>query len=190
MNDRKMILFLLATTTACTLLLAGANLAYTRAAAVFNLRLYETILELFDVPVPNEGVEDVFRAHFNEQTVGGTVYYTSKQKSPGTVVFKAEGAGLWSRVELLLAVSASGNSLYGMRVLSQAETPGLGGRIGEPEFQARFRGVDVRPKVKLVKFAMGGNEIDAISGATMTSRAVERIINNGIADADRALGRE
>ena len=187
MSDRKMMLFLLVTTTICTLLLGGANVAYVRASAIFERRLRQDILTLYGVPEAEATVEGAFAEHFEVREVGDTTYYVAKKVAPGTVVFTAEGPGLWSRIKLLLAVSADGKSLYGLRVLSQAETPGLGGRIGEMAFQEKFKGVGLRPQLKLVKFAMADNEIDAISGATKTSTAVQEIINQGVTNASRAM---
>jgi len=189
-SETRMTVFLLITTTVCTLLLAGANLAYEKASFVFNIRLYATILELFEIPVAEDNVEAVFEDHFETVQSGGTTYYRATKKRPGTIVFKSEGSGLWSRIELLLAVNPNHQTLYGMRVLSQAETPGLGGRIGEPEFQAQFNGAEVRPKLGVVKFAIAGNQVDAVSGATKTSDAVESIVNAGIEGMDRAFGEE
>ena len=189
-SELKMTFFLLATTTACTLLVAGANLAYDRASVVFNLRLYKTILELFEVPLESGEVETVFSEHFESIPVGGGTFYRSKKKNPGTLVFKSEGPGLWSQIDLLLAVDPDRESLYGLRVVSQAETPGLGGRIAEEGFQTAFAGTDIRPTLRIVKFAMAGNEVDAVSGATKTSTAVEQIINQGINHLDRALPME
>jgi Na(+)-translocating NADH:ubiquinone oxidoreductase C subunit len=186
-SELKMTLFLLITTTACTLLLAGANLAYQRASAIFSVRLYATILDLFEIPLENDEVETVFAENFETISVGGGVFYRSTQKNPGTMVFKSEGPGLWSRVDLLMAVNPDRESLYGLRVISQAETPGLGGRIAEEGFQAAFAGMDIRPTIRVVKFAMAGNEVDAISGATRTSTAVEKILNQGIQNLDRAV---
>jgi Na+-transporting NADH:ubiquinone oxidoreductase subunit C len=189
-SELKMTLFLLATTTVCTLVLTGANLAYQRASSIFNIRLYATILDLFEIPQENSDVEELFSEHFESIPAGGGIFYRSKQKNPGTLVFKSEGPGLWSQIDLLLAVNPDRESLYGLRVISQAETPGLGGRIAEEDFQAAFAGVDIRPKLRVVKFAMTGNEVDAISGATRTSTAVEQIINQGIGHLDRAVPAE
>ncbi len=186
-SDLKMTLFLLATTTACTLLLAGANLAYERAAVIFNIRLYKTILDLFEIPVEGNEVESVFAENFETISAGSGTFYRSKKKNPGAMVFKSEGPGLWSQIDLLLAVNPNRQSLYGLRVVSQAETPGLGGRITEEEFQRSFADVDIRPAIRVAKFAMAGNEVDGISGATTTSTAIERIINQGISNLDKSL---
>jgi len=187
-KEVRMTVFLLVTTTVCTLLLAGANAMYERAFARFNVRLYGTILDLFGIQASPTEVENVFAEHFETKPVGSTVYYVSKHKEPGAVVFKSEGPGLWSRIELLLAVNPDRKTLLGMRVLSQAETPGLGGRISEPAFQEAFRGLRVRPEMEIVKFAMADNQVDAISGATRTGDGVEAIVNRGIAEMDQALG--
>jgi len=187
-KEVRMTVFLLVTTTVCTLLLAGANAMYERAFARFNVRLYGTILDLFGIEAAETEIESVFAENFETKPVGSTVYYVSTQEQPGTVVFKADGPGLWSRIELLLAVDPDRRTLYGMRVLSQAETPGLGGRIAEPVFQEAFRGLRVRPAMEIVKFAMADNQVDAISGATRTGDGVEAIVNGAIVEMDRALG--
>lgn len=188
MKQSRVMIFLFAITTACTLVLSLGHLAYLRAANVFNVRLYATILELFEIPAEEQDTERVFLENFTIAERGATTYYTAKRKHAGTVVFKTDGPGLWSQIELLLAVEPNRQSLLGLRVLSQAETPGLGGRIGEAEFQTRFAGADIRPKLKLVKFAMADNEVDAISGATKTSEAVQAIINRGVVQMDQAHG--
>jgi len=189
-KDVKMTLFLLVTTTVCTLLLAGANVAYERAASLFSVRLYGVILELFDIEAPEDEIEKVFHREFETRVIGSRTYYVSKETKPGAVVFESEGPGLWSRIEVLVAVNPDRESLLGIRVLAQAETPGLGGRIGEPEFQASFADVFIRPALRLVKFAMADNQVDAVSGATRTSDALEDIINSGIAEMRRAMEQE
>ena len=184
----KIILFLVVTSSICTLLLAGAQMGYEKASSVFNVRLYATILDLFGIEASQGEVERVFLENFEIRTVGSDIYYVSKVEEKGAVVFKTSGAGLWSTIELLLAVSPGLDSLYGLRVISQAETPGLGGRIMETGFQENFRGVEIRPGISVVKFASRPNEVDAITGASVTSRSVEKIINRGVAKMDRAFG--
>ncbi|MBU8920522.1 MAG: FMN-binding protein [Bacteroidales bacterium] len=189
MKNVKIILFLVITSTLCTLLLAGAQLGYEKASTVFNVRLYGTILELFGIEAAEDDIEKVFLENFEIRTVGSTVYYISRTVEKGAVVFKTIGAGLWSQIELLLAFSPGFEKMYGLRVISQAETPGLGGRITEIEFLERFRGVEVRPELKVVKFASRPNEVDAITGASVTSRSVEKIINRGVIEMDKAFGK-
>lgn len=187
MKDLKMIFFLLVLFSLCSLLLTGAQTAYDKASTVINRRLYGTILELYEIGYEEETVEETFIENFEIQEVGKSVFYISKEVQKGSVAFKTKGPGLWNLIEVLLVVDQEGESLLGLRIISQAETPGLGGRISELPFQESFKGVDLRPELKIVKFASSSYEVDAIAGATKTSKALEKIINNGIRDLDQAL---
>lgn len=188
MKTFKIIVFLMVLSTVCTLFLASGNFAFIKFSAVFNVRLYGTILEMFEMDVPEDEVEEVFLRNFEIQSIGGTIFYTSKgDLEPGIIVFKHDGPGLWSTIEILLAVKADRENLYRMRIVSQAETPGLGARIVEEEFLNQFENIEIRPEVKLVKFSSKPNEVDAISGATNTSNFLQIIINKGIEKMDMAL---
>ena len=191
MKEVKMVLFLLALFTICTLVLTGAQLAYDKASAIFNLRLYAEIMDLYSIEYQEDEIEETFSTNFTVMVLGDSTYYISDSEPdnehPGSIVFKTAGPGLWSIIEILLAVDSEMESLIGMRVLSQAETPGLGGRISEPGFQESFSGADIRPNLSIVKFATLSNEVDAISGATKTSTSLETIINQAILGLDMAF---
>lgn len=188
-KEARMLLFLMALATLCTLLLGSANLAFQKASAIFDRRLYRVILEQSEIPFEETEVEAAFATHFETRKIGNTTYYVAADPEERIIVFKTHGPGLWSTIELLLAVSPDLERIEWLTVLAQAETPGLGGRIAEGEFQQRFRGVELRPQVKVVKFASGPNEIDAITGASMTSTAVEKIINHAVRELDLAFDR-
>lgn len=191
MKEVKMVLFLLALFTICTLVLTGAQLAYDKASAIFNLRVYAEIMDLYSIEYQEDEIEETFSTNFTVMVLGDSTYYISDSEPdnehPGSIVFKTAGPGLWSIIEILLAVDSEMESLIGMRVLSQAETPGLGGRISEPGFQESFSGADIRPNLSIVKFATLSNEVDAISGATKTSTSLETIINKAILGLDMAF---
>lgn len=188
LKEGKLIIFLIVLFSVCTLLLAGAQQLYLNAAAVFRIRLYRDILDLYGINYTEENTAEVFEEHFTSRQIGGKTYYEATEKHPGSIVFETEGAGLWSIIEIIVAVGAEHEQLIGMRVISQAETPGLGGRISEAEFQRRFEGVDIKPAVNVVKFAAASNEVDAIAGASKTSDALENIINSGIKEMEADLG--
>lgn len=185
MKDFRMVVFLLVLFTLCTLLLTGGNLAYEKASAVFNRRLYADILNLYGYPFNEETVESDFADWFDTVERGANVYYVGKEADRSTVAFKSRGPGLWSLIEVLIAVEVDKSELYGLRVLSQGETPGLGARISEKAFQDSFAGLSIEPQVKIVKFAMTAYEVDAISGATKTSQALEALINEGLENLKR-----
>jgi electron transport complex protein RnfG len=75
------------------------------------------------------------------------------------VVFKAGGKGYSSTIETLAGMLKDGR-ITAIKVLSQNETPGLGSRVSEPEFGAKFKDVKDISKVQ------------GIAGATISSRAV------------------
>jgi electron transport complex protein RnfG len=92
----------------------------------------------------------------------------------------AEGAGFQDTIKLLYGYDAATRRVVGMEVLESRETPGLGDKIiKDADFVDQFRNLAVDPKIVVVK---GGrtrdNEVDAISGATISSKAVVRIIND------------
>jgi len=92
---------------------------------------------------------------------------------------EGEGPGFQDTIALLFGYDPVRKRVTGMFVLESRETPGLGDRIYKDErFVANFRDLAVEPQVRLVK---GGrkapNEVDAITGATISSRAVVNIVN-------------
>ena len=189
MKDLRLILFLAIVATICTIFLSGGNIAFQRASAIFNRRLYKVILEEFEIPAQEDEIEQTFAEFFDTKTLGDKTYYIAREKEPDAVIFKANGPGLWGNIDVLLAVYPDFERMLWFKVLAQTETPGLGGRIAEDEFQARFNEVDIRPELKIVKFASGSNEVDAVTGASMTSTALEKLINKAIRDLDQAFGR-
>ncbi|MCA9672921.1 MAG: RnfABCDGE type electron transport complex subunit G [Myxococcales bacterium] len=92
-----------------------------------------------------------------------------------------EGPGFQDTIRLIYGFDASTNTITGMEVLESRETPGLGDKIyKDPDFVKQFKKLSVQPSVKLVKKGKGSgtaNEVDAITGATISSKAVIKIIN-------------
>ena len=116
------------------------------------------------------------------------------------VAFPFTGTGFWAPITGLMAIRCSSDSatgraglaeVAGVVFLDHSETPGLGGRITEDDFQDRFRGLPVPP-------ADGGpllymerqmpkegdprrkHAVQAITGATQTSMAVGRFLNASV----------
>ena len=93
----------------------------------------------------------------------------------------AEGPGFQDTIKLIYGYDPARRRVVGMEVLESKETPGLGDKIyKDADFVANFRDLAIDPEVVLArKGRVGENEVDAISGATISSRAVVRIINGG-----------
>ncbi len=100
-----------------------------------------------------------------------------------------QGNGLWGPIAGVIAVDATATKIVGIDFVSQNETPGLGARIEERWFKEQFRGKSAEKGLIVTKTRTGAeNEVDAITGATSTSKAVERIINDALKDLKKALG--
>ena len=99
----------------------------------------------------------------------------------GTAIL-CRGNGYQGEIKLMVGMDAGFTEFTGMAILEQVETPGLGAKIAENKFQEQFRGLAARPPVEYVKGRIPEkpNEIQAITGATISSRAVVDIINKAV----------
>ena len=103
-------------------------------------------------------------------------------------VAKASGQGYADKIELLVGLDADGRSITGLFILDQKETPGLGNRILEKPWRDQFLDKSSATRLVVVKGNSGReNEIDAISGATISSRSVTGIVNTTIANIKAQL---
>jgi len=95
----------------------------------------------------------------------------------------AAGAGFQDTIKLLYGLDPAGERMLGMTVLESRETPGLGDRIyKDAQFVAEFRDLVVTPVIELVKgHGDKPNDVDAITGSTISSRAVVKILNDACA---------
>ncbi len=98
---------------------------------------------------------------------------------------KAAAAGFQDVIALIYGFDPGSGKLLGMKVLESKETPGLGDKIYKDEaFVQQFFDGPATPLVGVKPGAGSGapEEIDMITGATISSRAVIRIINNALAE--------
>ncbi len=99
------------------------------------------------------------------------------------------GAGLWGPIWGYVAFDSNGDTIYGAYVAHQGETPGLGAEIEKPAFQKQFEGKDVFAAdgtFQSVKVVKAGQEpadaayVHAISGGTITSQGVQKMLLNSL----------
>lgn len=97
------------------------------------------------------------------------------------------GAGLWGPIWGYVAVNDDGNTIYGANFSHEGETPGLGARIADKDFQDEFvdkhlfqegeyKGVVVLKKG--LKSTTGAEVVDALTGATITSLGVSAMLED------------
>lgn len=110
-----------------------------------------------------------------------TVYagYDSQDVLVGYAI-AGEGPGFQDTIKVLYGYMPEQRKVVGMEILDSRETPGLGDKIFKDlEFVANFDDLSVDPEIKAVKKGSksAANEVDSITGATISSKAVVRIIN-------------
>ena len=110
------------------------------------------------------------------------------------VAIEARGQGYQDVIRLLYGYAPACECIVGMKVLESKETPGLGDKIEkDARFRSNFDSLDVRTggpdrrlanPVELVKSGSKENpwEIEAITGATVSSKAVTNIIGSSAAE--------
>ena len=88
----------------------------------------------------------------------------------GTIAFETAGKGYGGDVGLMVGINIDEDRLIGVGVTTHAETPGMGAKAkSDPSFSAQYKGLGLD---KPIKVTHDGGSINAISGATITSRAV------------------
>ena len=102
------------------------------------------------------------------------VYESYKGKDIIGYVMDVTVKGYGGNISITIGVSKEG-SITGVRIGSNNETPGLGAKATEPAFINQFNGAGISEDLIVVKQnKKAGNEIQAISGATVTSKAITK----------------
>ena len=109
-------------------------------------------------------------------------------------IFYVEGPGLWGPIWGYISLESDMDTIFGAVFDHKGETPGLGAEIATPFFYNKFQGkqlFDQSRKFVSVQVVKGGadpsnrHQVDAISGGTITSKAVEELLYNSL---DRYIG--
>ena len=106
-------------------------------------------------------------------------YTALKNDSQIGYVFKVAPKGYGGAVEVIVGISNE-NKLTGVRIGNMNETPGLGAKSKDLEFYSQYAGMNTLTEIGVSKIAKTETEIKAISGATITSKAVTKGVNHAI----------
>lgn len=125
---------------------------------------------------------------FYEQinTTGLEIYKVlDDKKNPIGYSLAYEGNGFQGKIRLMVGLTNDLNKITAIEILEQVETPGLGTKVTEEPFKNQFKGLQTFPKINWVKGKPPEkpNEIQTITGATISSKSVVAIINDGIQKA-------
>ncbi|MEN8258716.1 MAG: Na(+)-translocating NADH-quinone reductase subunit C [Thermodesulfobacteriota bacterium] len=117
----------------------------------------------------------------------GVIYLVKENGETRQIILPVQGKGLWSTLYGFIALAKDTKTVKGITFYQHGETPGLGGEVDRPEWQAQWQGKIVfdpewLPNIRLVKGGkdadpeVAAHQVDAISGATITSRGVENML--------------
>jgi Na+-transporting NADH:ubiquinone oxidoreductase subunit C len=168
-----------------------------RIAINEEIKLQKIVLQVFGVKLGPETtgsqVKETFEKRVRLERRDGRVLYRGFQVDGKTLIgyaFPLFGAGFWGPIYGMIALDPGLDKVIGIAFYRHSETPGLGGRIQEAWFQDQFGGKRIYPVGERQRYftlvppgtSKADNELDAITGATGTSRGVERLINENLRD--------
>jgi electron transport complex protein RnfG len=169
--------------TLATALLVAGNLA---TKDVIEERQREDLLESLAQVVPHEHYDNDLLAHpleiSSDQGDPVTVYRGTLGSDVNALAYEISGPGYAGEIRLIMGLDAEGEIL-GVRVLSHAETPGLGDKIevAKDSWILEFNGLSLgNPPAAEWAVKKDGGRFDQFSGATITPRGVVQAIKDGL----------
>ncbi|MDR0732404.1 MAG: Na(+)-translocating NADH-quinone reductase subunit C [Treponema sp.] len=129
--------------------------------------------------------EDIALIKRREQYV--TIYQLENEGALEALILPVRGYGLWSTLYGFLAIKPDLNTVVGLGFYQHGETPGLGGEVDNPRWKALWPGKTLfdeegKPVIQIVKGGVNpanpaaDHQVDALSGATLTSRGVNNLL--------------
>ncbi len=180
------VIFAIVMGVVCSLVLtAVAQWITPRREANEKAERYRNVLEIFNISVAEAAAnQDIIRTFEEKVTIvpndrPNPDYYLYDQ----FIAIPAQGPGLWGPIEGLIGLAPDRVTITAVSFYKQEETPGLGGEIAGKDFTDRFINKKLfdtqgQPALELVRpgTSEGAYQLDAISGATMTSDKVQALI--------------
>jgi Na+-transporting NADH:ubiquinone oxidoreductase subunit C len=104
------------------------------------------------------------------------------------IIIPVEGKGLWGPIYGYVSLKSDMNTIFGVTFDHKGETPGLGAEINTTEFESMFPGKKLFEEGRFVSIGVlkGGakpddpHSVDAISGGTITSKGLEKMLKDCI----------
>ena len=171
---------LFAITAVAAAILAGVN-DFTAPVIAENNRIAEEKAMKGVLPEA-----DSFEKVEFKQEAGSAVSEIHSGGDAGVVV-KVSPNGYGGKISMVVGIDNE-YKVTGIEIISQSETPGLGANCTKDEFKTQFAGKT--ENIEVVKNEAKDNQIDAISSATVTSKAVTSGVNEAIAIVKSMRGGE
>jgi len=134
-------------------------------------------VDAFKVVVKNEQKKQLEQQYL-------PVFRAEPDDGEKVIIVPVEGKGLWGPLYGYVSLKSDMNTIYGTNFDHKGETPGLGAEINTSDFESQFRGKKLFENgnfisVKVLKGGADKNDphgVDAISGGTITSKGLEKMI--------------
>jgi electron transport complex protein RnfG len=142
------------------------------------LRAIKTVLPSYDNEPDRDTAKLPMGIDKRGEEIQGVFYRGKKDDHVIGVAFRVVSSeGYGGNIEVMVGLLPDGK-IHGVEVLSHMETPGLGAKINEAKFKDRFKNRNLSNTTWAVKKEAG--DIDGITGATISSRAVIKALKEGL----------
>lgn len=175
----KLILVLVAFCTASGFLLALANTVTKQP--IEAAKKAELITALHKVLPEYDNNITADTKVFKDQEGGERTFYVASLQGTyvGTAFRCASKNGYGGTIEVLIGVLSDSTINDVEILLADKETPGLGSKVKEPGFRDQFKGRSASD-IKWAAIKKDGGQVDSITGATISSRAVTEAVRSGL----------
>ena len=176
----RIIIFVIVMGSVSSVLLVGVNTLTAKQVAMNEeIKIKSSVLDVLEIPYQKENVLQLFDANVKVLEKARQKFYRGPDD---TVAFEFKGSGLWGPIHGIASINSDLKTIRILKILHQEETPGLGARIAEKEYLSQFKNKGFVPKLIFTPqgSAKASNEVDAITGATGTSKALEKLLNETI----------
>jgi Na+-transporting NADH:ubiquinone oxidoreductase subunit C len=162
-----------------------------------TIKLQQIILQVLQIstqeqmkekPLSEDELSQLFADRVQEIDVQERTLYVGYEQDGQAIqgyALPVGGPGFWGPIQGMVGIAPDASRVLGIAFIRHSETPGLGGRITESWFTDQFKDLPLYPiegdqnifYLKSEGTAQASNELDAITGATNTSSAVETFLN-------------
>lgn len=164
----KMVTVLTSIAAVCGLLLAAVEKGTeTRREEQLLINVKIPAVERILESSTNKFIDDRQKLMIDEQEM--EVFVGKKEDAVWGIAIENTGTGFGGNIGVMVGFDLESDKLTGIGIVSHKETPGLGARVTEPTFSQNFKG---RSLNEIFMVRQDGGTIDAVSGATISSRAV------------------
>ncbi len=142
-----------------------------------RLRAIKAVLPVYDNQPDQETRSVVIGKDRRGKDKVVTFYKATREGQPVGIAFAMPEKGFGGEISVMIGVTP-GQAISGVEILLHKETPGLGAKIEEKTFRGQFIGKSLLTSKLALK--RDGGELDQITGASISSRAVTKAIKKGL----------